>query len=888
MPNNRSLPVIALAAGLAFGAVSASQAQTIVFSDDFDSYSSPSVVTAAGTNNGYKILYGASTGVSDFSATFGYDYSANSIPVAPNTTNGSTKGLKLVVNKDATAAVSSLNLYPTNKSFSGSFSLQFDLWINWGGAVGTTEHALFGINHSGNVTNRCGATGGTGSDGLFFAMDGDGGSSATSTTLRDYSVFRGASNAVPVLLLTNTAAPFSFGPTPPLGGRFSAGDAGFQGLFSTSTPLGSAGNQWVQVEVRYETNYVTWSLNGTIVAQYANVFTYSSGDILIGYEDAFSSIGDASLDFAIFDNIRVTALGGPPTVSVTAPVPTATEGGASGLYTITRGGDTSSAITINYLMSGTASNGLDYTTLPGSVTLAAGATSTNITLTALPDLLSEPVETAVLTLDTGSGYSVSFPSTATILIFDTNNPAVSISVKQPVLLEGVSNAVVPMTLTRFGQTNVALSVNVGYAGTATRGADFNAPLSVSMGAGVITATFNMTPIDDSQIEGTETAIVSVLPGAGYAVGSAASITNTIVDDEVLPGVALFFDPFDSGSSSNSWYVNQSSADTYAQFGYDYSVDGIPEAPTTPAGAVPQHGLKFRVNEINVALAGISASPTNESFATNYQLRFDMWMNYAGPLNNANVPGQTQASSAGVGVATNEAVWPFGFATMGVWFSATCDGGGAAVAGDYNAYGTTTLFADASGVYAAGTTNGPRDNLNAYYAPWPSVSAPASVITAHPTETGTTGVGTFGMAWHKVLITKRGSLITWDIDGRNLAAVDAATNSVPLGNSVFVGMWDPFTSVTTNAAVQFALFDNVRVESLGRPQIMDSSKVGTTVTISFLGEAGDVPADFQVQTAPAAAGTYVPIAATINQIDSTHFTATVTSAGGSAYFRIHRL
>ncbi len=884
MPNRRSLTIFALGAGLLFGAVSHNQAQTVLFSDDFDSYSTPSTVTSVGTTNGYKILFSAGAGASDFTAIFGYDYSADGIPSAPDSTGGTTKGLRLNVNRDANPQVAAVNLYPTNKSFGGNFSVKYDIYLGYLGPNGSTEHALVGINHSGNFTNRVGQVG---SDGLFFAMDGDGGASATSTTLRDYSCFRGAPTAIPTLLLTNTAG-FTFGPTPPLGGRFSALDAGFQSLFPSGAPVGTAGNGWVQGEVRQETNVVTWLLNNTIVAQYTNTSVYGSGDILLGYNDAFASIG-SNLTFVVFDNISVTSLGGLPTVSVTAAPTTVTEGGASSQFTLTRAGDTSSAITINYTMSGTASNGLDYTTLSGSVTLAAGATSTNVTLTAIHDGISEPIETAVMSVAGGTGYTVGSPAIATVTILDIDTPAVSIGVSQPILLEGVSAASVPMTLTRFGQTNTALSVNISYSGSATLGADFNGASAVSIPAGAVTATFNITPINDTVVEGTETSIVTVAAGTGYVPGTTPSATNYIVDDDVLPGATMFFDSFDSASVSNNWIVNQSSSDTYADFGYDYSVDGIPEAPSTPAGAAARHGLKLRVNETLAAVAGLSVSPTNADFEGNFRLRFDMWLNYAGPLNNGNVPGQTQCGTAGVGTTGGDVVWPSsGSISEGVWFSATCDGGSAALAGDYNAYATTTLLGDASGVYAAGTTNGPRDNLNPYYNPWPAVSAPAAEVTAHPAETGTTGVGTFGMSWHKVVITKRLHVVSWDVDGRRLATVDADANGVTLSTNVFVGFHDPFASVTTNAAAQFGLFDNIRVESLGRPLLTSSSKVGTTVTIAFMGEAGDATTDFEVQAAPAVTGPYTSTASTITQVDATHFTATVTSAGGMAYFKIHRL
>ncbi len=884
----------ALTIGLLLSATLSSPAQAL-FSDNFDGYSTPVTVTSAGTTNGYKILFGAAAGVSDFKAIFGFDYSTVTyplpIPPAPNTVGNTTKGLYLTVNKDSNGQAAAVNLYPTNQSFSGNFVMRCDVWINWTNTATSTEHTLFGINHSGNITNRIGqAT----SDGLFFAMNGDGGSSATSTTVRDYSVFRGGGAGVaPALVTDNT----KFGPIPPLGPNFDNADPGISALFPPvsiagytggGTAAGAAGLQWVTCEIRQETNVVTWSLNNTVVAQYTNTSAYGSGNILLGYNDVFGSIGDIN-NYVIFDNISVTSLGGLPVASVTATIPVANEAGpVSGQYAVVRGGDVSGPLTVNYVMSGTASNGLDYVTLPGSVTFAAGASVTNITLTPIHDGISEPTETAILSLASGTGYTVGSPSAATVAILDSDTPAVSISGTQPVLLEGVPGSTVPLTLTRIGLTNTALTVNIAYSGGAVKGNNFTGPATVSIPGGATTASFNLTPINDNIVEGTQNAIVSVATGSGYVPNSPSSTTNIIVDDDVLPGTQLFFDAFDSPNTATNWIVNASSDDAYVQFGYDYSADGIPEAPSSAGHFVPQHGVKFRANEIDAAIAGISISPTNGDFEGNYRLRFDMWLNYAGPLNNANVPGQTQAGEAGVGTTGFEPMWPAGGAGDAVWFTATCDGGSGGTSGDYNVFEGSTFFSDDSGVFAAGTTNAPRDNFNPYYLPWPAVSAPASVTNAHPTETGTTLVGTFGMAWHKVAITVRNGVVTWGVDGLAIATVDTSIYPVTLSPNVFIGFNDPFPSVTTNPACQFGLFDNVRVETLGRPLVSQTSKTGSTVTISFMGEVGDATTDFEVQTAPAAPGPYSLISATITQVDATHFTATVTSAASSAYFRVRRL
>jgi photosystem II stability/assembly factor-like uncharacterized protein len=297
------------------GSVTSSVATLAIgFADDFDSYPTPIVVTNPATTNGYKIFFGAASGGYDFKAVFGFDYSTvtfpTNIPPAPHSTGGTTKGLYLTANKaDTNAAAAAVNLYPVGATWSNNFSLKFDLWMNWG-QTATTEHALFGFNCSGNITNRVAQNT---SDGIWFAMDGDGGVTAGTVGLRDYSVFHGGGSGVAPVLLTS-----GFGPTAPLGANFDNGDAGFVSLFPSltftnigATPSGSCGMRWLNVEVRQENNLITWLLNNVAVAQFTNTFGYTNGAILIGYNDTFSSIGDSN-NFAILDNLRVAAINYPP------------------------------------------------------------------------------------------------------------------------------------------------------------------------------------------------------------------------------------------------------------------------------------------------------------------------------------------------------------------------------------------------------------------------------------------------------------------------------------------------------------------------------------------------------------------------------------------------
>jgi PKD repeat protein len=85
-----------------------------------------------------------------------------------------------------------------------------------------------------------------------------------------------------------------------------------------------------------------------------------------------------------------------------------------GTFTITRSGDTGSALTVKYSLGGSAQNGADYQALSGSVTIPAGSSSATVVVQ--PDALVTVLKTVVLTLATDSSYTVGSPNSATVTI----------------------------------------------------------------------------------------------------------------------------------------------------------------------------------------------------------------------------------------------------------------------------------------------------------------------------------------------------------------------------------------------------------------------------------------------------------------------------------------
>jgi hypothetical protein len=93
-------------------------------------------------------------------------------------------------------------------------------------------------------------------------------------------------------------------------------------------------------------------------------------------------------------------------------------------FAVRRYGDCNQALTVAYTTSGTATNGTQYVSLPGFVTIPAGQAYALISLVPLDDGAPDVTRTAILTLSSStaqpSAYQLGFPRSAAALILDSN------------------------------------------------------------------------------------------------------------------------------------------------------------------------------------------------------------------------------------------------------------------------------------------------------------------------------------------------------------------------------------------------------------------------------------------------------------------------------------
>ena len=132
--------------------------------------------------------------------------------------------------------------------------------------------------------------------------------------------------------------------------------------------------------------------------------------LTIGFSDGSTATANATIPMLVL-----------PTVTIAVTTGTATEGGAAGGFTVTRTGSTSSSLTVNYTVGGTATNGADYQLLSGNVVIAANSASAAITVTPLDDNVVEGDETVIVALSSNANYTVGSSNSAIVTIADNDS-----------------------------------------------------------------------------------------------------------------------------------------------------------------------------------------------------------------------------------------------------------------------------------------------------------------------------------------------------------------------------------------------------------------------------------------------------------------------------------
>ena len=225
-----------------------------------------------------------------------------------------------------------------------------------------------------------------------------------------------------------------------------------------------------------------------------------------------------------------------PVVTVEAVDATAAEPGVagrdSGIFRVSRTGPTTLPLTVQYGLSGTASNGSDFGRLDGQVVIPAGQSATSVFINAIDDAIGESSETVTLGLATfNNAYSVGSMSRATVTIGDAGDvPTVSVvgTKDESIVTEGGTAKVV---FTATGGSGVPIVVRYSVGGTATAGVDFtrvSGTITLATG-GTRTVELPIATLADGVAENDESITVTIDASPAYTVGLDSSARLAILD-----------------------------------------------------------------------------------------------------------------------------------------------------------------------------------------------------------------------------------------------------------------------------------------------------------------------------------------------------------------------
>src|SRR3990172_4033749 len=221
-----------------------------------------------------------------------------------------------------------------------------------------------------------------------------------------------------------------------------------------------------------------------------------------------------------------------PTVTVVATDAAAAEAGSDpGTFTVSRTGDTTGGLTVNYTVGGTATSGSDFASLGASVTILGGQASAIVTVNPINDSDPEDDETVIITLTAATGYIVGSPSTATVIIDDNDLPTVTVVATDPAAAEAGSDPGT-FTVSRSGPTTATLTVLYIVVGTAGAGDMSALSGSALIPTGQPSVAVTVTPVDDAVSEPTETVLLTLSAQPTYTVGTPGAATVNIVDNEL--------------------------------------------------------------------------------------------------------------------------------------------------------------------------------------------------------------------------------------------------------------------------------------------------------------------------------------------------------------------
>ena len=286
-----------------------------------------------------------------------------------------------------------------------------------------------------------------------------------------------------------------------------------------------------------------------------------------------------------------TATAALPMLSIgDASVDEGDSGSTTMTFTVTLSQAATEAVTVNWTTQGgaTATVGTDYTAGNGTLTFNAGDSSKTVTVSVVGDNVDEPNETFTVTLSSASGATISDGTATGTIRDDDDTPTVTLVLTPASITEAGGASTVTATLDHPSSEATTVTVSASPVSPAVAG-DYtlsgNLDLTIAAGETDSTGVVTMTAVNNNVHEGDKTVTVSGTATNSQGITAPQSVTLTITDDELPPGLSIAdasVDEGDSGSTTMTFTVtlnpvasgqvtvDWATADGTARAGTDYT------------------------------------------------------------------------------------------------------------------------------------------------------------------------------------------------------------------------------------------------------------------------------------------------------------------------------
>jgi hypothetical protein len=296
---------------------------------------------------------------------------------------------------------------------------------------------------------------------------------------------------------------------------------------------------------------------------------------------------------------------------------------------VVRTGGTRGTLTVNYSSAdGTATAGLDYTTVSGTLTFADGETTKSILLPIVNDGVTEPDESLRLFLSSTNVESLGGSPIAEVIIQDNNTPLYIRAIhpnfpdELPVTEgdSGTTNAIMPVYLS--AQTSRTVTVDFTSAGSpATSGVDF-VPVNgtLTFAPTVTTRTITIPIIGDTLDEGNETFAINFSNPVNALIGTPLGIVR-ILDDDPSPVLTISDASVTEGNSGTTSAVFNLTLSPASGRTVSVSFSTANNSATAGTDYVSTSGsISFTAGQtaktISVTVNGDAAAESDETFFVN--------------------------------------------------------------------------------------------------------------------------------------------------------------------------------------------------------------------------------------------------------------------------------